>query len=291
MRHLPGLLLSCLLLAGGVSAGTQQAPSQLTPSADSAALAPAAQPGRLLLLGEIHDNPAGHARRLQRLQAEMDAGWRPALVMEQFDRERAADLANAMATCRSAACVIRAAGGDGWDWRHYEPVLALALRYRLPVLPGNVSRTESLRVMRDGLASVLPDALADYLPTGELPAHIAREQEAAIIAGHCGVAPRAGMAGMVRMQVARDLWMTRQLMTRVAAGAVLLAGNGHVRRDIGVPYWLQRHAGLQVRVIATMESAATADAGSDSRYDEIDRVAAPAREDLCHLFRKPVTHD
>ena len=43
---------------------------------------------------------------------------------------------------------------------------------------------------------------------------------------------------MARAQFARDAVMARALAAHAERGVVLLAGNGHVRRDIGVPRWL-----------------------------------------------------
>ena len=39
------------------------------------------------LLGEVHDNPDAHRARFQLIEAQVKAGWRPAIAMEQFDRE------------------------------------------------------------------------------------------------------------------------------------------------------------------------------------------------------------
>src|SRR5690606_21312500 len=80
---------------------------------------------RLLLLGEVHDNAAGHRLRLQHLRGYVDGTARVAIAMEQFDRERQADLDAAMARCRDAACVIDAAapGKSGWTWEYYAPVI------------------------------------------------------------------------------------------------------------------------------------------------------------------------
>ena len=41
----------------------------------------------VVLLGEVHDNAAQHALRLQAFEAWLASGARPALVMEQFDRD------------------------------------------------------------------------------------------------------------------------------------------------------------------------------------------------------------
>src|SRR5690606_10365252 len=46
--------------------------------------APPASP-QVLLLGEVHDSAAGHAARAALLREKVEAGWRPAIAMEQFD--------------------------------------------------------------------------------------------------------------------------------------------------------------------------------------------------------------
>ena len=77
-RYLGSGLLIALALAGCVS----------QPSRDPSGATASNSPPPLLLLGEVHDNAAQPAQRLQRLQQALAQGARPALLMEQFDRER-----------------------------------------------------------------------------------------------------------------------------------------------------------------------------------------------------------
>ena len=46
----------------------------------------------VVLLGEVHDNAAQHALRLRAFEALLAGGARPALALEQFDRNRQADI-------------------------------------------------------------------------------------------------------------------------------------------------------------------------------------------------------
>src|SRR5690606_27575691 len=87
-------------------------------------VAPWATAPGLLLFGEVHDNAAGHALRWQHLSGYVDGKASVAIAMEQFDRERQAELDAAMARCQDAACVIDAAAPDksGWTWDYYAPV-------------------------------------------------------------------------------------------------------------------------------------------------------------------------
>ena len=147
-----------------------------------------AAPGQALLLGEVHDNAAQHALRRDLLAAMLAGGDRPALLLEQFDREHQAALdaaSQALAQPSPAAldaqtdAVVRAGnGGPGWHWPFYRPYIRLALAHGLPIVAANVSRAEARRVMQQGLAATGWRA--------DVPADIARAQADAIEASHCG---------------------------------------------------------------------------------------------------------
>lgn len=76
----------------------------------------------IYLLGEVHDNPKAHAQRFDFIETLFANGFRPAIAMEQFDRERQGALDSAMATCNTPDCVIQQAGGKGWAWDLYKPM-------------------------------------------------------------------------------------------------------------------------------------------------------------------------
>ncbi|AXK38658.1 ChaN family lipoprotein [Crenobacter cavernae] len=219
---------------------------------------------KTVLLGEVHDNADGHRQRLEALARAVEAGWRPAIALEQFDRERQADLDAALKTCgHDADCVIRAGLGgggtepSGWNWDFYRPVVALALRYDLPLVAANLSRADALRVMREGYAPVLGMGLAARLAA--VPQDLAAGQRREVDAGHCGKLPASALPRMVDAQVARDAVMAGVVDANAARGVVLLAGNGHVRRDLGVPRWLVTTA-LSVGYVEQVPAAGTYDA-------------------------------
>jgi uncharacterized iron-regulated protein len=240
----------------------------------------------LLLLGEVHDNRAGHALRLQALQRLVAQGRRPVLLMEAFDRERQAEIDRLLQAAPGmppgdaewdagvdALVKLGGSAGGGWDWDLYRPVLRLALQHRLPIVAANVSRAEARRVVQQGLG-----------PAGfpsEVPADITRAQAEAIEQSHCGAVDAAMANRLAQAQVARDQFMARQLAAAGERGVVLLAGNGHVRRDIGVPRWLD--AGLRERCHAV----GYLETGDDSAaaYDEVVFAAPQPRPDPCAGLR------
>lgn len=244
---------------------------------------PAVQPAHILLLGEVHDNPHGHQQRFADLQKRVQAGWRPAIVMEQFDRENQAALTQAQATCGDAQCVIRAAGGKRWEWPYYEPVIDLALRHRLPLVAGNVSRAEAAIAMQQGLAAVFnPQTVEAFRLGAPLPEDLFDGQRRAMETGHCGKLPQAMASGMVRAQVVRDVWMAKMLLDNAATGgAVLLAGNGHVRKDLGVPRWLTATTSSNTQVHGYVEQG---EADNAAAYDMTHKIVVHPRPDPCLAF-------
>lgn len=224
----------------------------------------------LLLMGEVHDNAAGHAARFKALEQAVQQGWRPAIAMEQFDRERQADLDLARkAQPDNPDYLIQQAGGSRWDWPLYRPVIALALRYDLPLIAANLSRQDAAKVVREGLAAD-PSILPSPLPAGLLAA-----QREAIRSGHCGQMPENMLDGMALAQIARDSVMARLMLPYQPRGVVLLAGNGHVRRDLGVPQWLP-----QAWSWGFVESAGTGE------FDREEIIAPASRPDPCAALPK-----
>ncbi|MFT4173823.1 MAG: ChaN family lipoprotein [Rhodocyclaceae bacterium] len=232
---------------------------------------------RIVLLGEVHDNAAGHQQRYALLKARVDAGWRPVIAMEQFDRERQPDLDAALARCANAQCVIQAAAPDksGWQWPLYENVINLALAHRLRIVAANVSRADARAVITKGYEGAFDAAtVARFGLDSPLPEDIDRAQRDAVDVGHCGKLPAAMLPGMARAQVARDVGMAQVVMDH-SEGVVLLAGNGHVRKDIGVPRWIKAPPGT-VWSMGFVEAPPAA-----GTYDDYLTLPAQSRDDPC----------
>ncbi len=235
----------------------------------------------LVLLGEVHDNAVQHALRLRALEALIESGARPALLMEQFDRERQPDIeavradARAVGEVADADRLIAAASSPGtlWRWEHYRPFIRLALHHGLPIVAANVSRSDARRVSAQGLAALGFDA--------SVPDDIASAQQRLIVAAHCGMVDEAQGRRMAGAQIARDQFMARLIGDHRQRGAVLLAGNGHVRRDIGVPRWLDDETRSRVKVVGLLEE------GDDSHraYDLALTTPRQPREDPCAGMR------
>lgn len=270
----PRALFACLPLALALAA-CQHAPA---PIATAAAAAP-----RVLLLGEVHDSAAGHAARAALLRKDVEAGWRPAIAMEQFDTGQQAALDAAMRDCADADCVVAkvVTAKGSWTWAYYAPVIQLALDYKLPLLAANLSRADASKVVKDGFGAALPVGLVARYQLDALPAEVLGAQETEVRDSHCGALPEPMVSPMAKAQIARDVVMAETMRTHLASGVVLIAGNGHVRKDIAVPYWLRRD-GLAPRAVGFLEPASDA-----SVFDAVERIPATERPDPCAGFKAP----
>lgn len=247
----------------------------------------AAQP--ILLLGETHDNAAQHELRRADIEALLRGGARPALLFEQFDRERQPALDRLFAaTPRPDADAVIAAGSGAapsggptaWNWRYYRPVIELALAYELPIVAANVSRADARRVIADGLAPAGFD--------GAVPPDLLRAQADAVQRGHCGTLDAPQAQRLALAQIARDQQMARLIAANAERGVVLLAGNGHVRTDIGVARWLPTALRARTTAVGWLEASDGGDVDGDrAAYDRVVVTPPAPRADPCAALTAP----
>lgn len=218
---LPAAALSLALL--GAAGCATPAPLGAAAQARLATLLPA----DALLLGEQHDAPAHQQLQRQTVQWLAARGALAALALEMAEQGRStaglprdaseADVQHALAW-RDA----------GWPWQTYRPVVMAAVRAGVPVLGANLPAARQREAMRDA-------ALDARLP----PAALA-EQQQRMRDGHCGLLPESQIGPMTRVQIARDIAMADTVRAARQPGrtVLLVAGNGHVHRALGVPLHL-----------------------------------------------------
>ena len=110
-----------------------------------------------------------------------------------------------------------------------------------------------MQVAIDGWPAVFDAATRSELKLDALPTNFRRKHEHAIAVGHCNLLPADALPARARAQMARDIVMARAIRPYVDRGVVLLAGNGHVRRDIGVLFWLPADAARPAISIGVLE--------------------------------------
>lgn len=177
-----------------------------------------------LVVGERHDNPEHHRRErwlMARLAERKALGG---VAMEMLDNKQGQALVGLPGALLSELpeSELKALLGwqSGWDWQAYGPTLRQALRLGVAVRGANLPHQRIGEIVTAGQAPALPMA-------------VAQAQRQALIEGHCGLLPEAMLDGMLAAQVARDRAMAEAL-AELPATAMLICGNGHARRDIGV---------------------------------------------------------
>jgi len=203
---------------------------------------------RYVALGERHDNPDHHRLQAHILAGMIARGRRPAVVWEMFDATQAEALQAFLRGAPSDAAGLGAAvdwDKTGWPaWQLYQPIADVAVATGLPMLAANLSRDMVKAISRQGYQALGDDRRFRLGLDAPLPETVTGPQRRAVVEGHCGLLPTSAAAHMVWVQAARDATMAQALQdgqTRQDTdGALLIAGNGHVRHDIGVPWHLRR---------------------------------------------------
>ena len=220
-RSFATLLLTCALLTACA------APADATGRPFHDLMARLGAPA-LLLVGEQHD--AADHQALQRRLVETLAQERrlTAVVMEMAEQGNSTASLGTGATETEVRQALGWHDQTGWPWPVYGPVVMAAVRLGVPVHGGNLPRQAMRAAMQD-------PSLDGLLP----PEALARQEEG-IRQGHCGLLPDAQIPAMVRVQVARDHAMatTAEGLVQDGKTVMLVAGQGHVRRDLGVPVHL-----------------------------------------------------
>jgi uncharacterized iron-regulated protein len=223
--------------------------------------------GGLVLLGEVHDNPEHHLVRQDMLWPRLDRlvatqGVRPAAVFEHIRADQQGQIDRFYGRASRSHRLWRAPdllrildwANSGWPpAQHFYPVFDGALGAGMRIYPGGAAR-ERIKALARGDAAGLTDEERGWLEAAEaLPVSLVEALKAELAASHCGVVSADAFAGMSLAQRYRDAHLASALVQAAGAhgSAVLMTGNGHVRTDRGVPWYLRR-AAPQRKVFAVM---------------------------------------
>ena len=246
LRHTLGALL-----VGAALAGCAHRPPSAT-GAQWPLVLRTVLPADVLLLGEQHDDPEHQRMQHEAVKWLAIRNQLGAVVLEMAERGTSTAALPTSATpvqVQSALQWQEAA----WPWEKYSPAIMEAVRAGVPVLGGNLPRTQARSAMRD-------QSLDQALP----PEALERQREA-IREGHCHLLAQAQVPGMTRIQIARDKAMAQTLVDAhrsPGTTALLITGAGHTLRTAGVPVHLPKN--LSVRIVVALQQKAPAAAGAPS---------------------------
>ena len=246
-----------------------------------------------LLLGEKHDNPDHHALQLRALDHVLKTNTVSTVSFEMMSSEQQPLLQELSAYRQSSLEQVNEYlqwDNEGWDWDYYGPLLHSVIQADVLINAANISNEEMMQVYGAPTAAEIEGVLDEQTM-------VALEKD--IDESHCGMLPESQFPAMVRVQQARDFAMAGSLAASSPQQIqVLIAGNYHIRRDLGVPnYLLNRQSSLeedQIVSVAFMEvdgaSNNPADYlqqfGSVKAYDYIWFTPAVSDEDYCASLRQ-----
>ncbi len=180
----------------------------------------------VVLLGELHDNPRHHALRGQLISRI--AGVRTTVVAEHLPAPSKVVLGERLLADLEAGGF----SAEGWGWPLHQSLFDRIRSLGLPVVGGNLPKGFSKQLMMKGEGALMPPLDQAYRQSA-LTADAMRKLDADLVSGHCGKLPERYLAPMRLVQRATDISMANALLDN--RPSVLVAGNGHVRKDYGVP--------------------------------------------------------
>lgn len=234
---------------------------------------------QFVLLGEKHDNETHH--QIQALLLGKSLTNDDVVVFEMLTRDQQPVIDQFQSGDLSLAQLPAALNWkkSGWpSWEFYAPLFNITDKAGAKILYGSYPRSELKHMMT-------PDPDQPF----QMPDHLKTELEEQIRIGHCDLLPKSMISPMSLIQVAKDRLMADQMIKGKRGGkAYLIAGDGHVRKDIAVPYHLaQKAPDMTVFVLGILEEqAATSSEDLFNQYDSIWTTDAVPEEDYCAGLRK-----
>lgn len=234
----------------------------------------------VVVLGEVHDNPAHHA-----LQAARVAELEPSAIV--FEMLTPAQAGKALPDLRGDPAALAKAlewSNSGWpDFAMYYPIFAAAPK--AAIYGAQVPREEARAVFEGGLAASFGKDAAVYGLDRALPEQEQAAREALQMSAHCDALPPDILPGMVKIQRLRDAALARAVLNALdeTGGPVaVITGNGHARRDWGMPAVLAfARGGLEIVVLGQTED----DGPLEGEFDEVISAPAVDRPDPCAAFK------
>lgn len=203
--------------------------------------------GGVVMYGELHDNPLHHELRSRlglsnyssSVFEQIAADRSPAL--EEFLKQHGKNFTDASLAKFKDAVQWET---SGWQQYKYDELLLSALRGQRPIYAGDASRDTIKTIAKDGLGSIA----ADEQKRLGLDVALGEKQDAAVLdeleASHCKAIPREALTNMALAQRFRDATLADSALNAVAknGSTVLFAGNEHVRKDRGAPWYVRQRA-------------------------------------------------
>ena len=209
---------------------------------NTAALAAIAE-AQVVYLADTHNSEADHAAQLEIIET-MDAEQEIAIALEMFQRPYQDAVDGYLSGELTEAEFIEQSEYEtrwGFDWEFYAPILRYAKANQIPVIALNTPTEVTRQVATDGLESLTGDALTYIPPVDEIDTTDAdyRASIEAVFSAHGGAGHSLSFENFFAAQVLWDETMAegndKQLEAEPTRQVIVLAGEGHIAYDYGIP--------------------------------------------------------
>lgn len=283
-----------------------------------------------LILGEVHDNPLHHRLRGEIVEKIMASRAKfkpmlppPAAVFEHAttDRQLRLDAVTARYATSSGGedvdLFFKAANwvARGWpDSKQFAPLIRAVLNAKMPLYAGDVPRKRIMTVARGSKSPQSQELSKSEIAHLKLDRSLGAANNNAALAeiaeAHCGVLPDTMLEPMAYAQRLRDATLADVFIKAVSkhGSAILFTGNGHVREDRAVPWYVQERTGRPVMSVMFKEhqpadertngsraefhggsgppKSPAAEQGTQLSADYVIWTAARTRPDRCRKLRE-----
>ncbi|MEO1446323.1 MAG: ChaN family lipoprotein [Cyanobacteria bacterium J06635_11] len=283
LRGYGPLLLGAVLMATPIACSAGEV-SELAASEEPATAINAAVPAALstieaaefqtlvaadvVYLGERHDSEVDHAAQLTIIEGLYAADPDMAIALEMFQRPFQPALDAYLAGDITEAELIKQSEYEsrwGYDWELYAPIIRFAKENQIPLIALNTPTEITRQVAGQGLESLSGDALTYIPPVADIDTtdEAYREAISGVFNAHGGAGHSLDFENFFAAQVLWDETMAERIVQQLEADperqVVVLAGEGHIAYDYGIPNRVERRlpevAQASVRLIESAQEA------------------------------------
>ena len=257
---------------------------------DRSSLLSAIEDKSVVMIGEKHDNPLHHENQALLVRHLREAGAKGRLVMEMAEQAHQANLDNASLEGLDQLGADIAWEARGWPaWSQYRPIVAEALKAGMELKAGNPDRATLMQLGKNQTLDA--DHLVDLRWDRDYTAPQLDSLLDELVDAHCGMMDRDAVKPLVGMQKLKDAFMARALRGKRKADdvAILIAGNGHTRKDRGVRMFLDKTETVAsvalIEVVRDRTDATDYPAFDPKLYDYVWFTPRVDEVDPCETFR------
>ena len=186
-----------------------------------------------VLIGEKHDNPDHH--HIQNwILTHLLPKEKYRLVFEMMDYSQQ-DQLDKLNSNSLEDDILKASKLDksGWEKQHYLPLIQTGLAKGADIVGGNVPKEDLMSIYQEGFSSI--EAKDRFSTLGAIEAPVQELIKEEIYQQHCKMIPIKKTTPMVNIQIAKDASLSFAMSQDSKNKSVLIAGNYHVNKDVGVP--------------------------------------------------------